>query len=124
MLPKMLLQVWTISGHKILMAPMERINKISKGKATAVDISDVTLHKTITADSFLGFYAVHSVAKMAYEWYCYINNIEEYKTEYKDIVDYILGNTDGDFVDIILERNYYFAIDQLSEVGTNAVFSI
>lgn len=110
------------NGHKILMAPMERINKISKGKATAVDISDVTLHKTITADSFLGFYAVHSVAKMAYEWYCYINNIEEYKTEYKDIVDYILGNTDGDFVDIILERNYYFAIDQLSEVGTNAFF--
>lgn len=110
------------NGHKILMAPMERINKISKGKATAVDISDVTLHKTITADSFLGFYAVHSVAKMAYEWYCYINNIEEYKTEYKDIVDYILGNTGGDFVDIILERNYYFAIDQLSEVGTNAFF--
>lgn len=40
------------NGHKILMAPMERINKISKGKATAVDISDVTLHKTITADGF------------------------------------------------------------------------
>ena len=32
------------------------------------------------------------------------HNGEEYKTEYKDIVDYILGNTDGDFVDIILKK--------------------
>lgn len=121
-LPKDVVAGTDDNGHKILIAPMERINKISKGKATAVDISDVTVHKAITADSFLGFYAVHSIAKMAYEWYCYINNIEEYKTEHKDIVDYILGNTDGNFVDVILERNYYDAIDQLSEIGTNAFF--
>lgn len=29
---------------------------------------------------------------------------------------------DGDFVDVIIERNYYYAIDQMSEVGTNALF--
>jgi hypothetical protein len=65
------------SGNKIIMEPMK---KISKGKATVVDISDVTLHKIITADSFLGFCTVHSIAKMAYEWYYYVNNIEELKT--------------------------------------------
>lgn len=43
------------NGNKILMAPMERIEKISKGKASTVDISDVIVHKTIEADSFLGF---------------------------------------------------------------------
>ena len=110
------------NGNKVLMAPMEKIEKISKGKATPVDISNVIIHKTIEADSFIGFYAVHSMAKMAYEWYCYINNIEEYKEEYREIVDYILGNTEEDFVDIIIDGNYYCAIDQLSEIGTNAFF--
>ena len=107
------------NGNKILMAPMERIEKISKGKASTVDISDVIVHKTIEADSFLGFYAIHSMAKMAYEWYCYVNNIEEFKEEYCEIVDYILGNKDGD---VIIDGNYYFAMDKLSEIGTNAFF--
>ena len=110
------------NGNKILMAPMERIEKISKGKASTVDISDVIVHKTIEADSFLGFYAIHSMAKMAYEWYCYVNNIEEFKEEYCEIVDYILGNKDGDFVDVIIDGNYYFVMDKLSEIGTNAFF--
>ena len=110
------------NGNKVLMAPMERIEKISKGKAEIVDISDVIVHKTIAADSFLGFYAIHSIAKMAYEWYCYINGIEEFTEEYNEIVEYILGNKDGNFVDIIVDGNYYCAIDQLSEIGTNAFF--
>lgn len=120
--PKEVVAGFDDSGNKVLMAPMEKLEKISKGKASAVDISDVTLHKTISADSFMGFYAVHSIAKMAYEWYCCVNNIEDFKSEYKDIVDYILEKNDGDFVDIIIDRNYYYAIDQLSEIGTNAFF--
>lgn len=117
-------------GKKVLMAPMDKIEKISKGKASVVDISDVVLHKTISSDSFLGFHAIHSIAKMAYEWYCYKNNIEEFKEEYSDIVSYILGKADGDFVDkadgdfvdIIIDGNYYFAMDKLSEIGTNSFF--
>lgn len=109
-------------GNKILMAPMEKLEKISKGRAEAVDISDVIIHKTIKSDSFIGFYATHSIAKMAYEWYCYINNIEEYKEEYREIVDYILGNTEEDLVDIIIDGSYYYAMDKLSEIGTNSFF--
>lgn len=108
------------NGNKIIMAPMEKIKKISNTGITTVDVSDVTLHKTITSDTFLGRYAVHSAAKMAYEWYCYINNIEELKDEYREIVDYILGNSESNLVDIVIDRSYFFAIDQLSEVGTNA----
>ena len=67
------------NGNKVLMAPIEKLKKISKKQVKPVDISDVILHKTIGADSFIGYYAIHSMAKMAYEWYCYINNIEGYK---------------------------------------------
>lgn len=120
--PKSVVAGFDDNGNKVLMAPMEKLEGISKGKATTVDISDVILHKTITADSFLGFHALHSIAKIAYEWYCYVNNIEGYTEGCKEIVDYILGKVDGDFVDAIIERNYYYAIDQMSEVGTNALF--
>lgn len=109
-------------GNKVLMAPMEKIEKISKGKAEAVDISDVIVHKSIKLDSFLGFYAIHSIAKIAYEWFCYINEIEEFSEQCKEIVEYILGNKDGNFVDIIVDKNFYLTIDQLSEIGTNAIF--
>lgn len=110
------------NGNQIIMAPMDKIKKIGKGKESTVDISNIIVHKTIEADSFIGYYAVHSVAKMAYEWYCYINDIEEYKKENAEIVEYILGNIDGDFVDIIVDGNYYAAMDKLSEIGTNSFF--
>lgn len=109
-------------GNKILMAPMEKLKKISKGKATSVNMSDVVVHKTVGSNDFIGFHAIHSMAKMAYEWYCYINSIEEYKEEYQEIVDYILGKTEQEVVDIIIDNYYYWAIDQLSEIGTNSFF--
>ena len=109
-------------GNKILMATMEKLEKIDKDKSFTVDIRDVTLHKKISSDSFLGHYAVHSIAKMAYEWYCYINGIEEFTEEHNEIVEYILGNKNGNFVDIIIDRNYYIAIDDLSQIGTNTFF--
>lgn len=111
-----------IDGNKILMALMERLEKISKGKAASVNMSDVVVHKTVGSNDFIGYHAIHSMAKMAYEWYCYINNIEEYKEEHQEIVDYILGKTEQEVVDIIINGNYYWAIDHLSEIGTNSFF--
>lgn len=121
-LPKGVVSGTDNKGKKVLMAPIEELKKIGGSKVTVVDISDVTLHKTISANDFVGFFAIHSVAKMAYEWYCYINKIEEYKEEYREIVDYILGKDENDLVDIISDGCYYGAIDQLSEVGTNSFF--
>jgi len=109
-------------GKKVLMGPKEKIEKIKKSKKIPVDISNTTIHKMIKADSFIGFYAVHSIAKIAYEWYCYINNITEYKEEYQEIVDYILGNIKEDVVDIIIDGNYYHTIDRMMEIGDNSLF--
>ena len=75
--PKSVVAGFDDNGNKVLMAPMEKLEGISKGKATTVDISDVILHKTITADSFLGFHALHSIAKIAYEWYVLIMTLRK-----------------------------------------------
>ena len=110
------------NGNKVLLGSIEKLEKISKEKIPPVDTRDVVLHKTISSDCFIGYHALHSVAKMAYEWYCYSNDIEEYKDEYKEIVNYILGNNDINCVEIIMDNNYYSIIDRLSEIGTNSIF--
>ena len=46
-------------GNKILMAPMEKLKKISKGKATSVNMSDVVVHKTVGSNDFIGFLAIN-----------------------------------------------------------------
>lgn len=45
--PKDVVAGTDIDGNKILMAPMERLEKISKGKAASVNMSDVVVHKTV-----------------------------------------------------------------------------
>lgn len=110
------------AGKKVLMGPKEKIEKIKKSKKIPIDVSNTTIHKMIKEDSFFGFYAVHSIAKIAYEWYCYINDITEYKEEYQEIVDYILGNIKEDVVDIIIDGNYYYTIDRMMEIGDNSLF--
>ena len=109
-------------GKKVIMAPMEKIERISNGKGQKVNISDITWHKKFNSGYFFGFYAIHSIAKIAYEWYCYNNCVEEYREEHNEIVKYILNEIDGDYVDVIVDGNYYFCIDQLSEIGTNSFF--
>lgn len=120
--PKNVVVGYDDSRNKTLIAPIEKLNKINNVKINSVDVNNITVHKTISLDSFLDFYAIHSIAKMAYEWYCYTNNIEEFKDEYKEIVDYILGKNNNKLVDIITDEEHYMAIDQLSEIGTNSFF--
>ena len=89
--PKQLVAGKTANGEKILMGSSDKLGQIPGMTPKPVDISRITMHKTISSGDFVGNCALHSVAKIAYEWYCYINGIEQYTEENKDIVDYILG---------------------------------
>lgn len=121
-LPKGVVTGRDANGNKVIMGPMDKIERISGGKGIPVDVNNLTLHKTVSSISFLGRYALHSVAKMAYEWYCYINNISESRSECDEVIRYILGEENENIVDIIVERNYYSAIDYISDIGTNSLF--
>ncbi len=109
-------------GEKVLIAPKELFGKSKRFKPIPIKEKTVTLHKTITAESFLGYYAIHTIAKTAYEWHCYINNVDGYEDEYQEIVDYILGNSAVSPVGVITEPYQYLPLDQISRIGTNALF--
>ena len=109
-------------GRKVILGTKEKIDRISNGKGQKVNINDITWRKTIDSDCFFGFNALHSIAKIAYEWYCYYNKIEEYMVENNEIVRYILNEIDGNYVDIIIDDAYYSQIDRIPDIGTNSIF--
>lgn len=99
------------------------MKKISNGDKKIINVNGIMERIKIGFDDFFDSYAIHSMAKMAYEWYCYINSIEEYKLEYQEIVNYILGISSEELVDIIIDKNYYtYIIDAVTEIGDNTFF--
>lgn len=112
------------SGQKVLLAPKEKFNKMKKGAFSPLDMSDVSVCHTISYSDFSSEEAKHSVAKIAYEWFCFINNINEYNAErYQNIVNYITGVDDGfNPVSVVVDRMYYSSIDKMQDIGTNSLF--
>lgn len=111
------------NGEKQLIAPTEKMKKISDVDLKIINMNNISVRIKIYFNDFFDFYVIHSMAKMAYEWYCYINNIEEYKLEYQEIVNYILGISSEELVDIIIDKNYYtYIIDEMTEIGDNTFF--
>lgn len=109
--------------EKVRIAPLEKIKGVDREKISLVDMNNIKVCKNIDLDIFWDYYAIHSIAKMAYEWYCFINNITEYRKEYADIVEFILGNNNNEeMVGIIINYFHYNLIDKLSETCTNLFF--
>ena len=110
-------------GKKVLLGDSDKLKRIKNGKFRRMKKTNAIVHVTINSEWFLGKCALHSIAKMAYEWHCYENGIEEYKSENSEIVNYILGKKENDgLVEIILDSNFYKALDYASSPGTNSFF--
>lgn len=111
-------------GKKVILAPQQRLEKFKNANYEIIDISDAMIHKTMSSDSFTNNEALHSIAKIAYEWYCYIHCIEEYiENKYEEIVSYILNNENReDIVTIVNDGRHYTPIDYCSEIGTNSFY--
>lgn len=119
--PKGIIAGTSSDGKKVLIAPIEKLRKIKGSKIENINLHNLTVQSTNSADDFAGYHAIHSVAKIAYEWYCYIHGIEEYLFKYENIVNYILGKNEENIVEIVFDQDYYSAIDHISEIGTNSI---
>lgn len=114
-------------GKKVLIGDSDKLKKIieskKKGEFKSFKNRDVTVHATINSEHLLGTAAIHSIAKIAYEWHCYHHNVEEFQPKYKEIVDYILCNSnDKTTVELITDSSFYSALDLASLPGTNSLY--
>lgn len=112
------------NDNKVLLGTIDKFKKMGAKNYKPIDPSKTTIRKTISTESFFSNAALHSVAKISYEWYCYHNHIEEYiDSKYKEIVDYILNNVeDKTIVQLVIDGNHYTAIDVMADIGTNSLY--
>lgn len=115
------------NGTKIVVGDKENLLKISGACEEKIDTIDGTLSYHRTDDLrelFVSDHVLHAIAKIAYEWHCYVHNIEDYHEElYSDIVQYILTpNASDSPVEIVSDAGVWKVMDDFSRTGTNMLF--
>lgn len=107
---------------------IEKISAISK--AHDAEIAEVNLSSFIistslnSANIFTSYSVLHAIAKIAYESYCYYNEINEFRSgTYNEIVDYILNpNNCSQIVEMVVSKNIYDTFFKYFISGTNSIF--
>lgn len=90
-----------------------------------LDTKDMVVSTSISLEeTFASEKMLLTIAKIAYEWYCYKHNINEFVAEkYQSIVDCILMKNDIiDYVQIVIDGNLYITLDNIASYGTHTLF--
>lgn len=116
------------NGKTIVVGDINEFKKFKgydESKITHSDLRNVTLISKVNLhDLFATSNTLHVIAKIAYEWHCYINNIEYYIPEkYSNIVNYIL-TPDSPYspVDLVIDTRIWGMMDYFSHTGSNMIF--
>lgn len=105
---------------------LKQISGVEEDRIVPLDLSDVTISTSfVLEDLFASEEMLLTVAKTAYEWYCFIHGINEFLPEFfQNIVSVILKERAiEDIVQIIVDGPLISALDQLSEIGDHSLFS-
>ena len=115
-------------GRTTLVGPKDKLLKIkgaTEEKITDLPLSDISISSIINIrDVFISESTLHAVAKIAYEWHCFINDVEEFdKDKYSSITSYILDpKQTNTIVEIVTDAYVATLSDQFSRTGTNMLF--
>ncbi|OPA02017.1 hypothetical protein BHL27_06555 [Bacillus cereus] len=128
----------TLIGEKVLsnnkknmkVGPLDIIEQIAKkidnAKTTELDINPIEIETKfrLEPEVFFNQKTKRLMAKIAYEWYCRHNNIDEFYSEFKNITDYICDENKSvdDLVTYIKDPEIYSFIDNICESGSHMLF--
>lgn len=115
-------------GKKSYMGNIDKLKQMKGANDSNIKILDTsttvvsvrfTLEKLLASEEML-----HTIAKIAYEWHCYIHNINEYiPPEYSDIIDVILMNKPiSGFVETVVSAHLDTVFEELCSLGTHSLF--
>ncbi|SDN33895.1 hypothetical protein SAMN04487897_102560 [Paenibacillus sp. yr247] len=116
------------NGIKHILGPMEKLKKMKfkKGTITEIDNNQIFMNATILkTDLFKSEQMLRMVAKIAFEWYCKENNINDMITSFKQTIDYIVNGIKPNFnvVEIVTDLNLYIQLKESLFLGSHS-FSI
>lgn len=116
-----------IDGKEFLVGSLDQLRKkrdIEEDRIKILDTSDASLNVTFSLEKlFASNEMLCTIAKIAYEWYCYINGIDFYNSErFKDIVDAILLKKPiEDFVFIVTDEILVDILNRKCRSGWHAL---
>ena len=102
-----------------------KIKGVTDDKIKDISASDFSaVSHTNIQNLFISAATLHAVAKIAYEWHCYINDIESFDSQkYSDIVPYILNPESEEHpVELVIDAMTWALMDQFSQTGSNMLF--
>ena len=102
-----------------------KIKGVTDDKIKDISASDFSaVSHTNLQNLFISAATLHAVAKIAYEWHCYINDIESFDSQkYSDIVPYILNPESEEHpVELVIDAMTWALMDQFSQTGSNMLF--
>lgn len=88
-------------------------------------MSDVVVRITFSIEElFASDEMLHTIAKIAYEWFCAVNKVNKFIPEcYQEIVDSILLKQPiEDVVEIVVDGNLDYALKDICHLGSHGLF--
>lgn len=116
------------NGSKVLIGNIDKLKQkkgVKDEEIETLDMSTTTISVKFSLQQLLASdEMLRTVAKIAYEWHCYINNINSFVSEnYQEIVDCILMKKDvSNFVEICVDYDLDVAMSQMCYLGSNGLF--
>ena len=116
------------NGKKVLVGNIEKLKQkkgVKEEDIKPLDMSDVVVSVSYSLETLLASNEMLlTIAKIAYEWHCAVNAINEYIPEkYKEIVDVILKKQPiNDVVEIVVDGNLDVALKEHCNYGSHCLF--
>ena len=116
------------NGNHYLFGNVELLkNKAASNKSEIkiVDVTSAQVQVSISfSETFFSREMFLTVAKIAYEWYCYANDINNYNAEkFKDIVDVILLKQPVEkCVEIVVSQTFEKRLDGYRPLGSHVLY--
>lgn len=116
------------NGSKVLIGNIDKLKQkkgVKDEEIETLDMSTTTISVKFSLQQLLASdEMLRTVAKIAYEWHCYIHNINSFVREnYQEIVDCILMKKDvSNFVEICVDYDFDVAMSRMCYLGSNGLF--
>ena len=115
-------------GNTVLMGPKEKLLKINgatEDEITDLLLADISISSIVDIrDLFVSETVLHAIAKIAYEWHCFVNDVEEFQEDvYGAITSYILNPEQPNTLINVINDSYVTTLaDCFSRTGSNMLF--
>ena len=116
------------SDGKIKLGPLENIRRFkgaNEDNVTAVDINQVEIEKRIVLkmDTFFSLEMYRLMAKIAFEWYCLHNGIQDKCAKFDALIEFITTGKGTNPVRFISNAEVYAIFSQIFAFGSHTLLS-